>query len=134
VGENDPTVRCLWAGEARQFLHQEFIGQTVEAVSANTRRLVASRNRKEARYPRQVAMERGVEACDLWHVGKSFSQSSDETDFRRQVFGCKWADPTQLVYHLQVYDLGFRIARAAMHHAMANRAKAPRRGRFRKAF
>ena len=65
MSKDHATLRCRRIAEACEFLHEEFIGQTVEAITANARRLVASRNRQQTGDPRHGAVKRGVKARHL---------------------------------------------------------------------
>jgi len=60
--------------EAREFLHEKFIGQTVRAIATNACRLVASRDRQKSGRPRHGVVKRRIEARHLRQGGTASSE------------------------------------------------------------
>ena len=131
MGKDNATFLRGGISKACEFFHEEFIRQTVKAVTTNARHLVATGNREHARHARQILMERRVEAGDLRQVGKAFPQRHNEIDFRRQVFGSEWSYPPQFTDHFQRHDFRLGIERASVNHAMTDCVEAGRPGCFR---
>ena len=91
---------------ARQFLHQELIGQTVEAIAVNARRLVASRNRQQTGDTRHVAMKGGVEARHLRQCRMALAERLDQLDLTRQMLRVIRRDAVQFIQQLGVTRSG----------------------------
>ena len=85
VREDHAPVGRFRARDAREFFHQVFVGDAVEAVPPDALRVVAPRDRKRLRNRRQVLVERGVEARDLRHPWAARRERREQVEFGRQV-------------------------------------------------
>ena len=77
MGEDHAALRRRRVTEADEFPQKIFIGQAVEAVPANARRLISARNGQDAGDPRHGAVEGGVEARNLGQLGMTFGDRLD---------------------------------------------------------
>ena len=115
MGEDDPALRGRRIPQACEFFHQIGIRQTVEAVTPDTLRLVATRNRQELRDTRHGAMERRVEAGDLRQFRVTLAERFDELDLAGRWSGSYRADATQFIQQIRRDQL-----RLGMFHAVHN--------------
>jgi hypothetical protein len=76
---------CRRVAEACELLHEKFIGQTVEAITSDARRLVASRNRQQTGDSRHGAVKRGVKACHLGQSRMALAKCLYQLDLKRQM-------------------------------------------------
>jgi hypothetical protein len=107
--------------------HEIGVRQAVEAVAPHALRLVATRNREQPGDARQVLMEGGVEAEHLRHTGERAAERFDQIDLRRQMLRIERLQAPQLAEHLRGGRARRGVARAAVHHAMADGPQRPLR-------
>jgi hypothetical protein len=118
MGEDHAALRRRRVAEACEFSHEEFIRQTVEAVPADTLRLVASRDRQQGGDTRHGAVKRGVETRHLRQSGVALAERLDQLDLERQMLRIEGAEPVQFLDHFRGELLRLAIFRAAMYHAV----------------
>ena len=113
------TLRCRRVADACKFPHEEFIRQTVEAITANACRLVASRNRQETGDARHGAVKRGVIARDLRQRRMALAECLYQFDLKRQMVWIVRRDSVQFIEQLWRDPLRFAM-RHSMDHAMSH--------------
>jgi hypothetical protein len=67
--ENDPTARRRFARRPFLFVHQEGVGHAVKAIAPHPSCEITAGNGEDLGDPRQVPVERGIEARDLHQLG-----------------------------------------------------------------
>ena len=70
MSENHSASRGLGTGDAREFFHEELVGQSVKAVTADALRLEPPRDGQLLRDARQAVVKCGVKAGYLRHFRK----------------------------------------------------------------
>ena len=83
MGKDHAALRRRRIGEVCEFLHEEFIRQTVEAITANALRLVAARNRQQGGDPWHGAVKRSVKTRHLSQGRVAFADGLDQLDLER---------------------------------------------------
>ena len=101
-------------------MEQKGVRQTVEAVSADTLRIIGIRNRQAPGNVRKIGMERRVETDKLGHVGPDAPCGLDQVDFVRQMIRRKTHEPPECGDQFVGDELRMKERRPAVNDAMTD--------------
>ncbi len=112
------------SGLHRQFPHHVFVIQAMKAVTPVAPPMIGARQWQARVKIVAARMEGRIETGDMRHIGHQLSQHRKRSKPIRKVQGCQFAQGFEIVLNALVNANRRRIARAAMHDAVANTAAA----------
>ena len=107
-------------GRAARLLQDVLVRQAVKAVAADALVPEVARQRQAPGHLRHVAVEAGVEAGDLGHLGEAFGDDLDDVDRRRQVQRRVGHQLSEVGDQRCIDRLGRQVVGPAVHQAMSD--------------
>src|ERR1700690_1854574 len=107
--ENYTTLRCRGIFDAREFLHQVRVRQSMETVALNALGVEATRNREQLCHPWHGLVKCRIETGNMNPVWAALSERLDQLDFAGQMVWVVRSDAVQFIQQLLSNNLRLNV-------------------------